>query len=505
MPRLEISARLEIHEINVGQGDSVLIVNRDLAKLDTAIKAEIAKRASNPVPMPAQPNDPIHWMPYAIAQKVPLAGTVVQALLVDGGDEMYGTDVAGYLEAHGVLVEGVVWTPHLTVLASHFHADHIAGLRGVFRQAVLGADGTVRTVERHRPGAIYQGITGLKTDPDTKCFAAFQDDVDAAVNASPNPAQLFSLDPGGIINKAPVTISLGLGAGNIPIDVHVVASGQGVYDPATKKVIPVESRREGEADQNDRSIALVIEYGSFRCFLGGDIGGNGGPEGGDTGTNDAGTAGKPYYSQHADVESTLGPALERRFAKTESADRTAGKAKFPHAGYCTVMKADHHGSSTSVDVYFLATIRPAVMLISSGLKRVFYRHPTQQVINRATAGQTGDWNSRPVNGTAGPQVPNSIRGIYITEVAAKYSNKDFDVNIWSAAIVGDIVVRPVDETVVAIQGAAGAAPVELRVQVYGTGIQSSFIGEAGRALRPVTFDDEGGMYPIGPKFYTDSH
>jgi beta-lactamase superfamily II metal-dependent hydrolase len=499
------SARLEIHELDVGQGDSVLIVNRDLGTLDAAIKAEIAKRAHTAAPMPQQPDDPIDWMPYAIAQRVPLAGTVAQALLVDGGDYVYGTDVVGYLEAHGVLVEGTVWTPHLAVLVSHFHDDHMAGLRSVFRKPVTGANGKVRVVERYRPRRIYQGITGPDTDPDTARFAAFQGDIDAAVGASPNPAQLFSLDPGGLINKAPAVISLGQGAGNIPIDVHVVASGQGVYDKATKKVIEIESRRPGVIDQNDRSVVLVVEYGSFRYFLGGDIGGDGGPKGGNTGDNAASTTEKKYYSQHADVESVLGPALERRFPATKPAEREKDKPKFPHAGYCTVMKADHHGSSSSVDVYFLATIRPVVMLISSGLKARFHEHPTQQVINRATAATTKNWQSRPVNNKAVPPVPNSIGGIYITEVVQEYKDESFDVDIESAAIVGDIVVRPVDETVVAVQEEATATMQQLVFQVYGTGAQTDLTDEVDRALRPVDFDHPGGMYPVGPEHYSDQH
>ncbi|MCW2935094.1 MAG: hypothetical protein JWM19_6056 [Actinomycetia bacterium] len=495
------SASLEIHEINVGQGDSVLIINRNLTQLQTAIQNEVNRRANTPGQLPTPPDNPIDLMPYAIAHQVPLAGTVVQALLVDGGDDAYGSDVVHYLEAHGALVPGTVWTPNLSVLVSHYHDDHMAGLRSVFKEAVKDANGKVSLVERYRPGKIYQAATAKGTDPKALRFQWFQGDIADAISASPNPSQRFYVDPGGLIKNKPAVISLGKGAGNIPIDAYIVASAQGVYNAATGKVVRIKSVTN-EVDQNDRSIALVVEYGSFRYFLGGDIAGNGGPKGGNTGRNAADQQKKKYYSVHADVETDLGRALEARFPATAPADRLPNKPKYPNDGYCTVMKADHHGSSSSVDVYFLATIRPVVMLISSGIKSRFHRHPTQQVMYRAT---DDEWAVRPVKGQpARPAVDNTIAQIYITEVAQKVKKKAFTVDIGSAAIVGDIVLRPVDETVTAIQ--QDTQPRQLSFQVYGTRVQSDLADKVDTELRPV--EDPGApgdFYPSSPANYSDLH
>src|SRR4029453_458211 len=153
----------------------------------------------------------------------------------------------------------------------------------------------------------------------------------------------------------------------------------------------------------------------FRCFLGGDLAGSGEAEGGNKGDNAADPGTKAFFSSgHANVEGTLGPVMQSVFKATPDNQRTGGKPKYPSAGYCTVMKANHHGSSSSVDVNFLAALSPAIVVISSGLKTRFHEHPTQQVMNRLSGTKTAQWY---VDGDAGPQVPNSVQNIYVTEVA----------------------------------------------------------------------------------------
>jgi beta-lactamase superfamily II metal-dependent hydrolase len=481
-------ASIEIHIINVGQGDAVLVVNRDLAALRAAIE-----HAGKPVPA-----DPIDHLPFAVNEGVPLAGTVVAAMLVDGGDDEYGGDVVAYLETHGVLVPGTTYTPRLAVVVTHFHDDHMAGLRSVFRQRNPAKPPAPATIERYRPDAVYIPYTTNKTVPASERYRMFRADVDAAAAAAGDPTRVVTLCPGGIdlASGNPAVIDLGAGAGGIPVRAYAVAAAQGVYDGIRTVEIPSVTRKP---DQNDRSIALVLEYGSFRCFLGGDMAGSGTAAGGNVGVNAVDPNSKAYYSTHADVESRLGPAMRRRFPAT--AVRIAGQPKYPSAGYCTILKVNHHGSSSSLDVNFLATLRPAVLVISSGLKSRFHRHPTQQVMNRATAARTAQWF---VAGSAGAQVANSISGIYVTEIAQRYKGTVFATDIAHAGVLGDVVVRPVDDTVVAVQASAGAGTVPLSVQVYGTGDQTTVAG-ATTALRPTAAVAACAVYPIGPFIHTDQH
>jgi beta-lactamase superfamily II metal-dependent hydrolase len=490
------SATLEIHVLNVGQGDSVLVVNRDLNAVKNAITA--AKGT------PAVPPNPIDYVPYAIANGVTLLGSVTKALLIDGGDDEYGGDVVNYLTAHGVLDPGYYYQDNLSLLVSHYHDDHMAGLRSVFKE-VKPATKTAPAslIDRYRPDAVYQAKFTTKTKPPSLRFASFQSDMQNASSHPTSPTTRVYVSPGGRTdnNKANVTIGLGTGVNGIPISVVLLAAAQAVWDAGKKKVVDITSTGK-TVDQNDRSIVAVLQYGSFRCLLGGDIAGNGGPAGGNTGAND-GSGGKAFFSQHADVESTLEPALKAYFPATMAAQYKAGVPKFTTAGYCTVLKADHHGSSSSVDVYLLATVQPLVFVASSGVKARFHNHPTQAVLNRVTPSQSATWTAPP-KGKTTVTVNNTIAGRYITEIAQKVNNNAFGVNVYAARIMGDTVIRPVDETIAAVQ-AATAPGQTLTVQVYGTGDQTG-ITDPNTTLRPTeTVAPPPAIYRIGPFLHSDTH
>lgn len=399
---------------------------------------------------------------------------------------------------------------HLSLLASHYHDDHIAGLRSIFKKRVdpVNPDDRMQLEDRYRPGRVYEPVPDKKYDPSTQRFALFKEDVQqASMIIVPPQTRRVQIYPGGLryglgITRRPpepVTISLGKGVNDIPIVAYVLASGQHVWHPVLGNIaVPPAGDM---VDQNDRSVVLLLEYGSFRCLLGGDIGGNGGAGGGNKGANAADAAGKRYYSQHADVESVLGPAIETRFAKTEK--WVQGKPKWKTAGCATVFKANHHGSSSSVDEHFLATVRPLVFVVSCGVKSLFHRHPTQAVLNRVTS---QSWNQR-----EGGTVPNSIAsdGIYVTEIAQKVGGTPFPLTYDSnrVKIMGDVVIRPVDETIAALQ-AATAPPAELKVQVYGTGAQTG-LTDPGTILRKTTSAlnpaEPDSYYAIGPYWPTETY
>jgi beta-lactamase superfamily II metal-dependent hydrolase len=488
------SATLEIHVLDVGQGDSVLVVNRDLGTVAAAISS-----AKGPA---AVPPDPIDYVPYAIANGVDLLGSVTKALLIDGGDDEYGGDVVNYLTAHGVLDPGYYFQGDLSLLLSHYHDDHMAGLRSVFKDLVPATKTTpAKLIDRYRPEVVYQAKFTTKTKPPSLRFVSFQSDIQNASSHPTSPTTRVYVSPGGRTedNKANVTIDLGTGVNGIAISVVLLAAAQAVWDAGKKKVVPIASTGK-TVDQNDRSIVAVLQYGSFRCLLGGDIAGDGGPAGGNTGAND-GSGGKAFFSQHADVESTLEPALEAYFPATKAAQYKAGVPKFTTAGYCTVLKADHHGSSSSVDVHLLATVRPLVFVASSGVKARFHDHPTQAVLNRVTPSQSATWAPRVASR---PPVTNTIAGRYITEIAQKVNNVTFGVNVYAAKIMGDTVIRPVDETIAAVQ-AATAPGQTLTVQVYGTGDQTGLTGP-GTVLRPTEpVAPAPAIYRIGPFLHSDTH
>jgi beta-lactamase superfamily II metal-dependent hydrolase len=514
---MTMSASLEIHQINVGQGDAILIINRDLATLATAVAS------TKPKPPTLERID---LMPYAVkcgtdnpTKPNILLGTVKKAVLIDGGDDMYGEDVAAYLEALGVATPDTPFCDKLSLVATHYHDDHIAGLRSVFKKLkavpVLSTSKAgpgkkkavvtkVKEVARYRPAHVYYTAPAPKQDPLTSRLTAFRTDIDEAATQTANPTTKHPIDPGGLENGAQLVVDLGTGVDNIPIRLLAFAASQGVYQglsvvPKKSKTKPVprvaDIASTGKTpDQNDRSIVFILEYGSFRYFLGGDIAGNGGAAGGN-GAFSMNTAAKKSFSVHADVESTLGPALEKVLVATKTP--MAGSPKFKVAGHCTALKANHHASSSSMDIHLLATLKPKVAIITSGVKARFHSHPTQEVLDRMN--ESPNWEQKD-----GATTPNTLDGMYVNEVADKYKGKTFSSDLKRAKIFGDMIIRPVDETIKAIQDAT-AFGTKLKVQVYGTGILTA-LDTTTTTLRATTTAPVAEMYPIGPVYHEcDQH
>lgn len=523
------TASLEIHQINVGQGDSILIVNRDAAALKTLCVANGFDPSK----------DAIDCLPFAQATvnaggakgKAVTAGlpaTVKAAVLIDGGDALYGTDVVSYLGWVGVLQPAVPDAPKLTVVTTHYHADHYGGLRDLFAQKKevvkpktvskgkkrSAATEKVVTIElRHAPAAVYQATRNAKADGDGPLLLSYNK------YAADYAAQVLDVSPGGRRGGTSCILALGnAGAADLPVTLTALASSQSVSPGDGKALVAIKSVGS-KPDQNDRSIVFVLEYGSFRYFLGGDIAGTGSVYGGNgtfsmpDGTGSGKKAARKFTS-HADVETQVGIALERRYPKTKDAPNAA---KVTAAGHCCVFKADHHASMSSVDVYLLSTLEPRVGIITSGVKESFHSHPTAEVLGRLHA---PNWYLRPdkpattlptaqiANTLAATvvstsQTANQRGGVYANEVAKTYGGTAFltDAALTGVKIIGDQIVRPVDEQVAAIQTAATAGTATLDIQVYGSGVQTELDPSGDTSLRPVD-TTKTAPYPVGPFWHS---
>ncbi|WP_121711905.1 hypothetical protein [Streptomyces sp. E5N91] len=512
------NASLEIHVINVSQGDSILVVNRDMDKLRQKVST-----------LSGAPSEPMDFLPFSDKKNLDLYGTVTQALLIDGGDECYGPSVVDYLRGVGVLPANPagpdpVYVRELAVLMSHHHSDHVAGLRAVHQKAVPKPPPQPTAVKKnkkkgsqkktvlpqvtwqeyYRPGAVYRPEDDSRklTDRESYYRLLLRYLAEASSAKPPTPTEVHMLSPGGLTLGAPTTINLGdAGTGNnrLPITVHVLGSAQGIWDATNNKLVTIDNR---VLDQNDRSVILMVEYGSFRFFTAGDIGGNGQAAGGNTGNNAASPANKKWFSVHGDVETKLGPLLEERFPATTA---TKGSPKQQSSGCCTVLKVSHHGSNSSTDVHFLATLRPEIALISSGLRPRFYHHPTQEVMNRLDhKKQSPSWQIRGSNPPAA--TPNTICGVYVTEIADLVDGNPFPLDRWDAKVVGDIVVRPTDESVWAVQNAQAAQLEELEVWVHGSRVPTEDTTAINTVCTPDTDPTKGAYYAYGPdKFKVPRH
>ncbi|WP_327006427.1 hypothetical protein OHA72_03575 [Dactylosporangium sp. NBC_01737] len=506
-------AYLEIHVLNVSQGDSVLIINRNLDK----VKARIASaKKANPTLTP--PIEPIDWVPYAISQNINLTNTVKKALLIDGGTDGYGGNVLAYLLAHGAINPELEHQPLLSVMISHYHADHMDGLKSIVAKLNPAGKGLLPL---YRPAVIYQPVfDGMKA------AAGFVDlekyfEIAATGKAATRgkSTKLVWVYPGGLTSMPQriqvgseivkqggesLVIDLGKTPDDLPITFTVIAAGQSVSGQENYTDVASKS---AAIDQNDRSIVGVLEHGSFRAFFGGDIAGTGGDSGGNFGDQHMNTKLLPYegnkksFTSHANLETPVREAMEQRFPKTWMAQ--AGRPKFRHAGYVTLMKANHHGSNSSNDVHLLAQLRPTLFAVSCGFRTNFHGHPTQQVINRLASAQ---WSQA---GSSEP-VKNTIQQVYYTEVLdvidkddKKKTIEQFGVHLRGGKILGCIVIRPVHESLVKIQQAPNFGQ-ELAVQVYGNAGFSDV--PAAKALLPPAHPPQyGHIYPLGPWYHTDLH
>lgn len=468
---------LEIHHINVSQGDSTLIILRDLATLQRLINTAGYQ----------SPNQE-EWLPIAIANGVPLTGSICSAILIDGGNDEFCGDIKAYLSAQGLNGGITANRNFFSVVLTHRHADHMDGIRGIYWNA--SADDALRTVTSPTgtvlnfnpdfpPGNVYDdggapqgGVSGSGSD------GTYEGDI--ACLSTANHTVRNTIAPGNTISMGTYTTPNGA---IVPINLRCVyANGNMLMDTAGNTQCPpnLTSHFAGHrVDQNSLSVCLVVEFGQFRYFIGGDIGGNGGEDGGNQGI--CSYTPSTVFSIHPDVESSLKMALRDIYPYTPGT---------PHLwdGHMCGFKANHHGSGSSNDIHFLSTLTPVMAVISSGIRTDFHKHPTQEVLNRIDCKVSGTWDyiDTAQNVT---KVTNSIKGYYITEMAATYKNITLDRSFPSGNILGDIIVRP-DAVSIDTPG------VPVPIQVYGTGEQSGPLNT--RTIHPCCAVRNTPPYPIGP-------
>lgn len=234
-----------------------------------------------------------------------------KTMLIDGGNQGRGTKVI----VPGLERLGIDKLDY--VIATHYDADHIAGLDEVLKFLIVP------------PGAVFDpgGRGPLKARPmktDAGNNTRYADYVIAADLSATREATPLGR---GVID---------LGDGVI---VTVVAANGCVLGAGKDQVRP-------RLDENGASVALVVTYGTFDYFVGGDL--TGGGRSGDKITEDMETS-------------------------------VAAKV-----GHVDVLRLSHHGSNTSSNKEFLETLRPTVAVVSvgDGHPNTKYRHPARRVLDR---------------------------------------------------------------------------------------------------------------------------
>jgi hypothetical protein len=252
------------------------------------------------------------------------------------------------------------------VIASHYHDDHLNGLaiglgQGIHAESVLDvggydltniAPGTGTAVPNANP-PVLPNPPYLPTG--TALFDRYLEGVKySALPDRMNPIQRYAQNYPANFG---VAIPLGTINGvNITLKCHA----------ANGYVQGTAARNTGGNPNNPNNycLAFILEYGAFRYFTGGDLGGSGGN----------------YY----DHESLLANYLQ---------------GNYPQNGHVCAFKSNHHGSDHSNNTNFLNVLRPAVCITSVGLNGA-HRLPGGNFLTRLNATTT----------------PNTNQGFYFTNL-----------------------------------------------------------------------------------------
>lgn len=471
---------LEVHHINVSQGDCTLLINRDLDKVGQNIDNAILGDSS----LPVKPTKKEDYLPYAVKHKVELAGTIRKAVLIDAGDDAYGGDVASYLGTQGITKSNSKTI--LYTICTHYHADHVGGFRDVF-------------YEDYDYNKKKLAVQKVKYAPKTAYDCG---DLNKSWDNSVTRASYISMvdNLAGTTDRQSMKVNyqyslLGEDSNKTKIVLRCIGSNGSI---ATKLVTNKQViKPKKSSDQNARSIVLIVEYGDFRYFLGGDAGGTGLESGGNFGKNKD-TRKKRAFSSHPDIETSITAVLPKYIKKDANRSNTAD-------GHICVHCADHHGSTSSNDVFLIEQMQPKVVICSSGVRRSFHWHPTQEFFQRVdpSVNYSPNWQQPGNISTDNPTVDNTVAAYYVTEMAKNgtYRKTPFTRTFPEGKILGDIVVRPISAVVPANK--TGTNTIE--IQVYGTGLGTDS-SVTNIPLRPFTTGTIGSVYPVGPFTHTcDKH
>src|SRR3954447_18766235 len=247
------------------------------------------------VPVFAQ-NLEIHYIDVGWGGSVFVKGPTGVTVLLEGGNTGMGTQyVVPYLKSIGVQpANGLDY-----IIGGHQHCDHIGGL-----DEVINAGYNVH-VRQYYNGSSYS----------SSCADGWN-----AASAATTAGAPIAL-PGG------TGIQLGTGA-----TLTCVARSGWIIGGGSV----------GVADENDRSIALLIKYGGFDYIWASDMGG--GPDA----CTGRGTA-------QLDVETSV-----------INASSPGGAFPLISAGGIDLMHVNHHGSESSTNPTYFSKAKPAVAIIGVG-------------------------------------------------------------------------------------------------------------------------------------------
>jgi beta-lactamase superfamily II metal-dependent hydrolase len=149
----------------------------------------------------------------------------------------------------------------------------------------------------------------------------------------------------------------------------------GSPNPVLIRVVAVNGAGVTTTNENDLSLAVTVAFGAFRAEIGGDLSGD-------------------NTASYKDIETGVAPQV----------------------GPIDVYKVHHHCSSHSTNDAWVATTKPAVGIISTGVGND-YGHPTPDCLERLHVGGVKTYWTETGNGVAPEAGLDVVGGNIVVEVA----------------------------------------------------------------------------------------
>jgi Metallo-beta-lactamase superfamily len=343
--------RLEIHHINVENGDATLIT--------------------------------IHNT---------LANTFSAKVLIDGGNS--GTGV--YLKPYFNNLFGVPLAGQKVnyMILSHFHADHYRGLQGIGSGSAVDA---IRADSVIDPGGYF--FAGKKygnlNPPDyADRGGSGAGDYTEAIKAAYNKGFLKARSKTITGFPGDIGKSINIGTVNgVPVTLTCIA-GAGYSYGAGGAVINNGGTKPSRTNQNNFSLGFVLQYGQFRYYTSGDMGGY---------QTDKCTK---YIDQETDVDKGIDylfPGLSFPFDDNVS-------DKDGVFGHVCSFKVSHHGSGCSSNDVFLKRTAAAIFISVGNQPK--WGLPEPGFVNRVKA----EWSPLSEWATENRPLGVNNQGVYFTNL-----------------------------------------------------------------------------------------
>jgi len=270
----------------------------------------------------AQQDLEIHYINVQQGQSTLIIGPNGTTILFDGGNEFKGTtEVVPYLQGIGITTSRQLDY----IIASHHDTDHYMGLTEVMN---YGYD-----------------VLHVYDNGSNKYNTFVQAFLDAAAAKT----------AGSVL---PIPLGLVIDLGNGATATCVAANGY---------VIGTGLVPNGQANENDRSVVLLIKYGNFEYIVTGDLGG---------GSDDYLCTGRS--TSQVNIESPLIKAI-----------MPAGPNPLLSAYGVEVAHVGHHGSESSTNAEYMNILTPQVGCISVGTgQSTDWFHPRIDVVEHVLLAQS---------------------------------------------------------------------------------------------------------------------